>query len=68
MATGKHRAPNLQRQKVGSVVAAGAVPLVMALIGAVILAVSYAIQLVFLAVIAVAVLTLIDNVREIRAS
>ncbi|MEU4320402.1 hypothetical protein [Nocardia fluminea] len=33
MATGKHRAPNLQRQKVGSVVAAGAVPLVMALIG-----------------------------------
>ncbi|MGW5311683.1 hypothetical protein ACWEQ0_17610 [Nocardia thailandica] len=33
MATGKHRAPNLQRQKVGSVVAAGAVPLVLALIG-----------------------------------
>lgn len=33
MATGKHRAPSMQRQKVGSVVAAGAVPLVMALIG-----------------------------------
>lgn len=33
MATGKHRAPSPQRQKVGSVVAAGAVPLVMALIG-----------------------------------
>ncbi|MFE7718067.1 hypothetical protein ACFU44_03375 [Nocardia rhizosphaerihabitans] len=33
MATGKHRAPSPQRQRVGSVVAAGAVPLVMALIG-----------------------------------
>ncbi|MFC4128730.1 hypothetical protein [Nocardia rhizosphaerae] len=33
MATGKHRAPSPQRQKMGSVVAAGAVPLVMALIG-----------------------------------
>ncbi len=42
--------------------------LVMALVGAVILIVSHAFELVFLAVIAVAVLTLIDNVREIRAS
>ena len=33
MATGKHRVPNAQRHKVGSVVAAGAVPLIMALIG-----------------------------------
>ncbi|WP_328400194.1 hypothetical protein [Nocardia sp. NBC_00403] len=33
MATGKHRAPNPQRQKVGSMVAAGAVPLVLALVG-----------------------------------
>ena len=40
----------------------------MALLGAVILAVSYAIQLVVLAIAGVAVLTLIDNVREIRAS
>ncbi len=40
----------------------------MALIGAVILALNYAVALVFLAVIVVAVLTLVDNVREIRAS
>ncbi|MEV0296837.1 hypothetical protein [Nocardia sp. NPDC050710] len=33
MGTGKHRALNPQRQKVGSVVAAGAVPLVLALVG-----------------------------------
>ncbi|PXX59139.1 hypothetical protein DFR70_11256 [Nocardia tenerifensis] len=33
MGTGKHRAPNPQRQKVGSMVAAGAVPLVLALVG-----------------------------------
>ena len=42
--------------------------LLMALLGAVILAVSYATQLVVLAIAGVAVLTLIDNVREIRAS
>jgi hypothetical protein len=33
MGTGKHRAPNPQRQKVGSVVAASAVPIVLALVG-----------------------------------
>ncbi|GGK38096.1 hypothetical protein [Nocardia camponoti] len=33
MASGKHRAVSAQRQKVGSVVVAGAVPLVLALIG-----------------------------------
>ncbi|WP_435591593.1 hypothetical protein [Nocardia sp. bgisy118] len=33
MGTGKHRALNPQRQKVGSMVAAGAVPLVLALVG-----------------------------------
>ncbi|WP_228001187.1 hypothetical protein [Nocardia australiensis] len=33
MGTGKHRAPNLQRRKVGSIVAAGAIPLVLALVG-----------------------------------
>ncbi|MFI9502994.1 hypothetical protein [Nocardia sp. NPDC052566] len=33
MGTGKHRAPNPQRQKVGSMVAASAVPLVLALVG-----------------------------------
>ncbi|HSS36247.1 MAG TPA: hypothetical protein VLR93_08220 [Patescibacteria group bacterium] len=42
--------------------------LLMALLGAVILAVSYATQLVVLAIAGVAILTLIDNVREIRAS
>ncbi|HSS36628.1 MAG TPA: hypothetical protein VLR93_10150 [Patescibacteria group bacterium] len=42
--------------------------LLMALFGALILAVTYAIQLVVLAIVGVAVLTLIDNVREIRAS
>lgn len=33
MGTGKHRAPNPQRQKMGTMVAAGAVPLVLALVG-----------------------------------
>jgi|GEM_PF-5553611 hypothetical protein len=33
MAGGKHRAPNPHRNRVGSVVAAGAVPLVMAIVG-----------------------------------
>ncbi|QIS13294.1 hypothetical protein [Nocardia arthritidis] len=33
MGTGKHRAPNPQRQKVGSMVAAGAMPLMLALVG-----------------------------------
>jgi hypothetical protein len=42
--------------------------LVMAMVGAVILVINNAIELVLLAVIVVAVLTLIDNVREIRAS
>ncbi len=44
------------------------ITLVMALIGAVVLAVGYATQIVIAVVIGVAVLTLIDNVREIRAS
>ena len=42
--------------------------LVMAAIGAVILVVSYAIPLIFLGIVLVAVLTLIDNVREIRTN
>jgi hypothetical protein len=42
--------------------------LVMAMIGAVILVIGNVIPLVLLAVIVVAVLTLVDNVREIRAS
>src|SRR5436309_701509 len=33
MAGGKHRAPNPHRNRVGSVVAAGAVPLVLAIVG-----------------------------------
>jgi len=42
--------------------------LVMALIGAVVLVVGYVTELVILAIATVAVLTIIDNVREIRAS
>ncbi len=42
--------------------------LVMAIIGAITLVVGYAIELVFLGILVVAVLTLIDNVREIRTS
>ena len=44
------------------------ITLAMALVGAVVLAVGYATEIVVVAVIAVAVLTLVDNVREIRAS
>jgi hypothetical protein len=44
------------------------ITLVMALVGAIVLAIAYATQIVVAAVVAVAVLTLIDNVREIRAS
>ena len=40
--------------------------LIMAIVGAVILVFAYAIQLVALGIVIVAVLTLIDNVREIR--
>jgi hypothetical protein len=42
--------------------------LVMALIGAAFLVVGHVVELIFLAVLLVAVLTVIDNVREIRAS
>ncbi len=44
------------------------ITLFMALVGGVVLAVGYATQIVLLVVVGVAVLTLIDNVREIRAS
>ena len=44
------------------------IALALALVGAVVLAVDYAIELVVLAVVGVAVLTLVDNIREIRAS
>ncbi len=44
------------------------ITLAMALIGGLVLAIAYATQIVVAAVIGVAVLTLIDNVREIRAS
>ncbi|HEV7199927.1 MAG TPA: hypothetical protein VGO32_03905, partial [Candidatus Limnocylindria bacterium] len=43
------------------------VALVLALVGAVVLAVDYAGELVILAVLGVALMTLVDNVREIRA-
>ena len=42
--------------------------LVMAIIGAIVLVVGYALQIVAFAVVAVAVLTLVDNVREIRSN
>ncbi len=42
--------------------------LVMAIVGAINLVVGYAIELVFLGILVVAVLTLVDNVREIRTS
>jgi len=44
------------------------ITLFMALVGGVVLAVGYATQIVLAVVVGVAVLTLIDNVREIRAS
>ena len=44
------------------------IALVLALVGAVILVVSYAAELVVLAVVGLAVLTLVDNIREIRAT
>ena len=44
------------------------ITLFMALVGGVVLAVAYATQIVLAVVVGVAVLTLIDNVREIRAS
>jgi len=44
------------------------ITLVLALVGAVILAVSYATAIVVFAIVGVALLTLVDNVREIRAS
>ena len=42
--------------------------LVMALVGAVVLAVGYATELVVVAIAGIAILTVIDNVREIRSS
>ena len=44
------------------------IALALALVGAVILVVSYAGELVVLAVVGLAVLTLVDNIREIRAT
>ena len=44
------------------------IALALALVGAVVLAVDYAVELVVLAVLGVAVMTLVDNVREIRAT
>jgi uncharacterized membrane protein len=43
-----------------------AVTIVLAVVGAILLALVYATELVILAIVAVAVLTLLDNVRELR--
>jgi hypothetical protein len=42
--------------------------LILALVGAAVLAVSYATELVVVAIAGIAILTVIDNVREIRSS
>ena len=44
------------------------ITLVLALVGAVVLLVTYATQLVVAAIVGIAIITLVDNVREIRAS